>query len=159
MEIILRNLTKKDSQYFIKWWRDKELIALTSGDFTSLSDQEIQKQVDEMATDKNSVHFMIEADGKIVGHVNLNKIDEETAELQIVIGEKDYWGKGIGQDAIIQILKKAVKIRYKKIITEVRPENQRAINLYKQTGFLYIRNKKYDNPNQLEVLIMEKRLG
>lgn len=96
MNIKLRKLQPNDSQYFAKWWRDKELIALTSGDFTPLSDKEIQTQVDEMATDKNSVHFMIEADGKTVGHINLNKIDKETADLQIVIGEKEYWGKGIG---------------------------------------------------------------
>ena len=90
MKTTLRNLIKNDSQYFAKWWRDKELINLTSGDHTFLSDKEIQEQTQEMINDPNSYHWMIETDDKTVGHINLNKISEGKAEMQIVIGEKDY---------------------------------------------------------------------
>ncbi len=159
MKITLRKLKKNDWRYFAEWWRDKELIALTSGDFTPLSDEENQTQVREMTTDKSSVHFMIEAEGKTVGHINLNKIDNKTAELQIVIGEKDYWGQGIGKQAGTQVIQEAKNLSFNKICIEVRPENSRALDLYQKLGFTKIGLKKYpDKPNLPEVIIMEKEI-
>ena len=42
-KISLRKIEQADKQYFAKWWRDKELIALTSGDFRELSDDQVNK--------------------------------------------------------------------------------------------------------------------
>ena len=159
MEIKLRKLDPNDWIYFSNWWRDKELIALTSGDFTLLSDQEIQKQVNEITIDKNSFHFMIKADGKTVGHINLNKLGNHKAELQIVIGEKDYWGRGIGNKAAKEILNAAKQLGFQKIKIEVRPKNSRAINLYHKLGFKNLGLKKYPgNSNLPEVIMMEKEI-
>lgn len=157
MKIMLRKIKLDDYPHFLKWWRDKELTVLTSGDHTPMTDKEIEKQIREMANDKKAHHWMIKADGKIVGHININKIDEKSAELQIVIGEKEYWGKGIGFEAIKQVLEQAGSLGYRKITVEVRPENTRAINLYKKSGFIKQGLKKYpDNPNLPEVLVMRK---
>lgn len=159
MKIKLRKLSKNDWPYFIKWWRDKELTDLTSGDHTPMADEEIKKQIREMTNDKSAHHWMICVDGKIVGHINLNKINDTKAELQIVIGEKDYWGKGLGKLAIEQVIEHAKTLGYKKIYVEARPENSRAIGLYGKCDFKSLGLKKYpENPNLPEVLIMEKRL-
>jgi len=159
MVITSRKLESNDWHYFTKWWRDKELIKLTSGDHTPLTDEDIKQRVAEMAMEDNSHHWLIRAEDVIVGHINLNKIDGNSAELQIVIGEKEYWGKGIGKEAISQTIKKANNLGFKKIIAEVRPENSRAFGLYKKMGFHKIDNKKYpDNPNLPEVIVMIKEL-
>jgi len=159
MKTALRKLEWDDWPYFTKWWRDKELISLTSGNFEPLSDENIKNQVKEMAEDSNSWHWMIQADDRIVGHINLNKISEEKAELQIVIGEKEYWGKGIGQQASNQVFQETKDLGFKKIYIEVRPENFRAIDLYQKLGFQNLGLKKYpDNPNLSEVIMMEKEI-
>lgn len=159
MEINLRKLDSNDLKYFAKWWRDKELIRLTSGNFKPLSDNEIKNQVKEMVEDSNSWHWMIQSDDKIIGHINLNKSDNEKAELQIVIGEKEFWGQGIGQQASTQAIQKAKNLGFKTIYIEVRPENFRAINLYQRLGFKNLGLKKYpDNPNLPEVIMMEKEI-
>lgn len=160
MDIILQKLKAGDYPHFLRWWRDDELMGLTSGDHAPMGDEEIQKQVAKMASDKNVRHWLIEVDDKIVGHINLNKINSKTAELQIVIGEKEYWGKGIGFEAIIKVLDQAKSFGYKKILVEVRPDNIRAINLYQKAGFEKQGLKKYPkNPNLPEVLVMEKQIS
>jgi len=105
MKINLRKLQFNDWPYFAKWWQDEELINMTSGDHTPLTEEEIRNQVEDMASDTNSHHFLISVDDKVVGHINLNKLDSKKAELQIVIGEKEYWGQGIGKEAIQKVLK------------------------------------------------------
>lgn len=157
MKIILKKLNQTDWPYFAKWWRDKELTDLTSGDHTPMADEEIKKQIREMANDKSAHHWMICVDGKIVGHINLNRIDNKKAEMQIVIGEKEYWGKGIGEQAGTQVIQEAKNLSFNKIYIEVRPENSRAISLYENLGFQNLGLKKYpDNPNLPEVIMMEK---
>lgn len=159
MKINLRSLALADWQYFAKWWRDKELIDLTSGDHGPLSDEEIKEQTQEMINDTNSYHWMIKADDRIVGHVNLNRLDNEKTEMQIVIGEKEYWGKGIGQEASREVLRKAKDLNYQKIYIEVRPENTRAIRLYEKLGFRKLGHKKHPhNPNLPKVIMMEKEI-
>lgn len=157
MTITLRNLTKNDSQYFAKWWRDKELISLTSGNFEPLSDNDIKNQVKEMAQDTDSYHWLIQADSKIVGHINFNKLDNQKVELQIIIGEKEYWNKGIGKESVQKIIKKIKQLKFQKVYIEVRPTNSRAIHLYKKLGFKNLDLKKYpNNLNLPEVIMMEK---
>lgn len=156
MNINLIKLKESDWQPFTKWWRDSELINLTSGNHSPMSDEEIQKQVNDMANDENSEHWLIDADSKIIGHININKIDEDSGELQIIVGEKEYWGKGIGGQAIDHVLNLA-KNKYSKFIIEVRPSNSRALNLYKKAGFIKTGIKKYpDNSNLSETVVMEK---
>lgn len=159
MKINLRNLQSEDWPHFAKWWKDEELINMTSGDHTPITEEEIRNQVEDMASDTNSHHFLIIADDEVIGHINLNKLDSKKAELQIVIGEKEYWGQGIGKEAIRKMIEIAEDLELEKIIIELRPENSRALNLYKKSDFKQTGIKKYpENPNQPEVIIMEKEI-
>jgi len=157
MKVNLRKITIDDQKHFAKWWRNQELIALTSGNFDLLADEEIMESVISMS--KNDLHWMIEADNQAVGHINLEKMDRNKAELQIVIGEKEFWGKNVAKDAAEQLFGIAKKLDYETIYLEVRPTNSRAIGFYKKLGFKELGLKKYsDNPNLPEVIMMEKNL-
>lgn len=66
-------------------------------------------------------------------------IDGESAEYHIFIGEKEYWGKGIAEEASRQILKYGFEIRgLKYVYLHVREDNVRAVRLYKKLGFIPI---------------------
>jgi RimJ/RimL family protein N-acetyltransferase len=158
MRITLRNLKIDDWRYFTKWWHDRELINLTSGNYKIFSNQEIKKSVRKMISSQKEHHWLIEVDQKTVGHVNLCRLNPDKAELQIVIGEKEYWAKGIGTTVVIKVLRKAITLKYKLVYVEVKPTNQRAINLYIKAGFENSRLKKYKNKNLPEVLTMIKAL-
>jgi len=155
-KILLRKIKLSDKSYFAKWWRDKELLKLTSGILKLISDKEIEKYFSIMLKSKNDYHFMILLDKKVIGHIVLAKRKNNWYETQIVIGEKQYWGRGYGIKAIKLLLKKAGKMKFSKIYLEVRPTNIRAIRAYEKCGFKKSGIKKYPKNKYLpETVIMK----
>ena len=156
IKISLRKIKLDDKKYFAKWWRDKELLELTSGILNSISAKEIDEYFQAILYIKKDYHFIITVDGKAIGHVSLVKRPGDWHETQIVIGEKKYLGKGYGQKAINLLIKKAKKLDISKIYLEVRPNNVRAIKAYEHCGFQKIKIVKYpQNKYLLETLRME----
>jgi RimJ/RimL family protein N-acetyltransferase len=154
MKILLRKLKLSDIKYFSKWWRDKDLLKLTSGILKLISDKEIEKYFNKMLNDKKSQHYLIIlGDKKAIGHIVFHKSKNKSAETQIIIGEKEYWGKGYGTVAINLALKKIQKYKYKKIYLEVRPNNLRAIMAYKKCSFKSDGFKKYPKNKFLPVVL------
>jgi len=141
--VSLRKIKLSDKKYFARWWRDKELLRLTSGILKLISDKEVEKYFSVMIGSTTDYHFMILVDKKVIGHIALAKRKNNWYETQIVIGEKQYWGKGYGTKAIKLLIKKAKKLGISKIYLEVRPTNNRAIAAYENAGFVKMRIKKY----------------
>lgn len=141
--IKLRKVTSTDKKYFARWWRDKKLLKLTSGILRRISDKEVNKYFLNILESKKDCHFMITLDSKVIGHISLAKRRNNWYETQIVIGEKKYWGKGYGSQAITLLIKKAKKVKISKIYLEVRPTNIRAIHAYEKCGFQKVRVIRY----------------
>ena len=143
MSIKLRKIKKSDLGYFLKWWKDKDLIKLTSG-FYEESDEVLTNYFLDILKNTKDYHYMILLDAKVIGHIALTHRSKYAFEIQIVIGEKKYWGKGLGSEAIKRAVKIAFeKLRYTKAYLEVRPENIRAIKAYESCGFVKKGLKKY----------------
>ncbi len=141
--IQLRKIKKSDWPYFLKWWKDKELIRLTSGIYEE--DNNILKGYFlNMLASKKDNHYTIIFNKKIIGNISITRKSKNTFETHIVIGEKKYRGKGIGALTINKSLKIAFdKLGYRKAYLEVRPDNERAIIAYKDCGFKADGLKKY----------------
>ncbi|MDD5731575.1 MAG: GNAT family N-acetyltransferase [Patescibacteria group bacterium] len=142
-KLSLRKTTNFDKKYFAKWWRDEDLIKLTSGVLEPISEKEIEKYLSAMVKSRTDYHFMIVFDKKVIGHIALAKRRSGWYETQIVIGEKAYWGKGHGAKAVQSLLKKAKRLSISKIYLEVRPDNLRAIRAYEKCGFKKIKTMYY----------------
>jgi RimJ/RimL family protein N-acetyltransferase len=157
-KITLRKIKSTDKKYFARWWRDKELLKLTSGILKLISDKEVEKYFLAMMKNRVDLHFMIVLNKKNIGHIALAKRKSGWYETQIVIGEKQYQGKGYGTKAIQLLLKKTKKLGILKIYLEVRPDNTRAITAYENSGFVKTKIKKYPkNKYLLQTLRMEFR--
>lgn len=153
--MILRKIRPGDISYFQKWWRDRGLIALTSGNFKPITDKEVEKYFRGMLGSKTDHHFMVDLDKQTIGHISLSKRRNNSYETQIIIGNKKYWGKGYGVKAIKLLITKAKRLNINRIYLEVRPENIRAIKAYTKVGFQPKSIKKYPkNPHQPETLKM-----
>lgn len=139
IKISLRKIRVSDKKYFAKWWRDRELLKLTSGILKPISDQEVEKYFSKMITSKKDYHFMIALGSEIIGHLSLRQRPRDWFETQIVIGEKEHWGKGVGTEVIELLLEKAWRLGIRKIYLEVRPTNTRAIKAYKKCGFVGVK--------------------
>lgn len=156
-KITLKKIKLTDKNYFAKWWRDKELLKLTSGILKHISDQEIDKYFQAILDSKDNYDFIISINKKIIGHICLAKRKNNWYETQIIIGEKRYWGKGYGSQAIKILLQKAKRFKISKIYLEVRPTNIRAIRAYENCGFqktkyvLYPKNKYLPKTLRMEL--------
>ncbi len=158
IKITLREVNSADKKYFTGWWRDKELLKLTSGVLRYISDEEINKYFQDILKSKKDWHFMITFDKKTIGHISLAKRKNGWRETQIIIGEKKYWGKGYGSRAIKAIVKRAKQAGISKIYLEVRLTNIRAIRAYENCGFQKVKTILYSKNKYLpETLRMELR--
>src|SRR4051794_26545212 len=63
---------------------------------------EVTEFFDKLIKERDQVNFAIEADEKLIGDCGLHALDQRsgTAELGIGIGDRDYWGRGYGREAV-----------------------------------------------------------
>lgn len=83
--------------------------------------------------------FAIEADGKFIGQCALFNINivAQTSEIGITIGDRDYWGRGFGRDAISLLVRHAFDHRnLRKVWLHVNAGNERAQRTYSACGFV-----------------------
>jgi len=83
--------------------------------------------------------FAVETlDGKHIGncvYYNINNTKGE-AELGIMIGDRDYWDKGYGSDAVTTLVSYIFRqTNLKRIYLKTRDSNQRAQRCFQKCGF------------------------
>lgn len=135
-KIVLRPTRLKDAQLFVKWSSDPEVNKFTSREKTLLKEE--QKRIKDIIGNKQKVDFVIETiDGSPIGSVGLTFSKRDRFALYgIEIGDKNYWGKGYGEDATKTILSYAFdKLRLHRVELNVYAYNVRAIHLYKKLRF------------------------
>jgi len=141
-KILLRNIRKSDKKHFFKWWRDKELIKLTSGNLKKIGMEKLTKYFNNLLSNNNN--FVICVGDEVIGSIYFQRVDKDIFRFPIVIGEKRYRGRGYGSAAIRAILYLGfVVYGFKRAYLEVRPENKHAIKTYIALGFRKIGIKKY----------------
>ncbi|MEC5394202.1 GNAT family N-acetyltransferase [Bergeyella sp. RCAD1439] len=119
-----------------EWLNDPEVKYLTmTPDFTK------EEQLSWFNQLNNNSHYFVKGvlfQKQIIGVVGLKKInlDEKTAEYFGYIGEKKYWGKGIGKEMMNFIKEYAKeKLGLNSLYLKVILDNTRAIKAYEKMGF------------------------
>lgn len=119
-----------------EWLNDPEVKYLTmTPDFTK------EEQLAWFNQLNNNTHYFVRGvlfQEQIIGVVGLKKIniDEKKAEYFGYIGEKKYWGKGIGKEMMNFIKEYAKeKLGLNSLYLKVISGNTRAIKVYNKIGF------------------------
>lgn len=105
--IELRPMTEDDWDILVKWNSDSEVLYYCEGDdVTSYTLEEVQGIYRSVS--QNAFCFIIEVDEKPIGEcwlqeMNLERFlqkypDLDCRRIDIMIGEKEYWGQGIGTE-------------------------------------------------------------
>ncbi|MFA6132144.1 MAG: GNAT family N-acetyltransferase [Patescibacteria group bacterium] len=151
MIISLIKLKTSHFPLFYKWWNDDEIRKLTSEKDGPIEPKEVDKILKRHLEDSDKFDFIITADKKPIGHILIQKKPRKKHfEIYIAIGEKKFWGQGIGAIS----MNKAIKWFFKKfpgenlIQLEVLTNNEHAIQCYKKVGFTTIKTvhrKKYSD--------------
>ena len=136
-------LTEADATILTKWVNDAEVNRFLSMGAQPLTNEAEITFVQNAYKDDTHVVFGIwhKADRKLVGNTGFHQIDQlnQTASFGIVIGEKDYWSKGVGSEALNLMLSYAFAIRNLRNVTlSVYGSNPRAIRCYEKCGFAAI---------------------
>ncbi len=115
------------------WLNDKEIKELTdTPDFT----KEQQEQFYHSLNEKKDYFIKgIEYNKIPIGACGLKKITSADAEYWGYIGEKEYWGKGLGKYILNFAVDSARKFELTSLYLNVVTQNQRAIRLYERLGF------------------------
>lgn len=120
-----------------RWFSDRE-IAEAVGVQRQASLEETERWLARALEDDSCRPFAILSDGRHVGNVVLDKIDERlsTARLSIYIGEPDARGIGVGDAAVRLALSHAFgQLGLRKVWVTVHVHNRPAIATYRRCGF------------------------
>jgi diamine N-acetyltransferase len=136
--IILRPLNKADIENRVRWFNDPDVrkTLIISERF------ELDKTIrwfEKTQDDESRVELLIETPDKtpvgIVGLVGISSV-HRTAEIYLVIGQKEFWGKGVMLEAERLLIDWAFNsLGLEKIWAEARPDNIASVITMKKIGF------------------------
>ena len=151
-----------DAEKYCEWVNDLEITQYLSISTMQIALPKEKEILNDMIKNKSQTYAIIDkSNDKMMGNCSLFDIDQlnQNAELGIFIGDKEYWGKGFGTDAIKLILDYGFNIlNLNNIMLEVFSFNERAIKSYKKAGFKIIgkrREAKKINGKRADMIYMD----
>jgi len=136
----LRAIERSDIPTFLRWFNDPEVRQYLLM-YLPMSEAQEERWFERQLESPDHV-FGIEArveDGwKIIGNCGLHRIDwkNRSADLGIVLGEKEFWGQGFGTDATRTLLRFAFhELNLHRVTLLAYDFNPRAIRSYEKAGF------------------------
>ncbi|MDD5093973.1 MAG: GNAT family N-acetyltransferase [Dehalococcoidia bacterium] len=141
-KIVLREKRLTDAVSDYAWETDGELMDLDAAEALQMPFAEFLVHYAEIINHQNKRNhrFGIETlDGKYIGncgYYNLDPISKE-AEIGIMIGDREYWGKGYGSDAVATLVRHVfLDVGLEKIRLLTLNSNIRAQMCFEKCGFV-----------------------
>lgn len=144
--LILRPMTEYDWDILVKWNSDPDVLHFSEGDdVKGYSLEEVRKIYHSVS--KNAFCFIIEINGKPVGEcwlqrMNLDRIlrrypGTDCRRIDLMIGEKEYWGRGIGMQVIRLLTKFGFQHEKADIIfgCDIADYNERGLRAFQKVGY------------------------
>ena len=171
--IRFRAQEKSDIPQWVEWLNDPEVIkGLLQPHPLGLEDENIwfEAMMKRPMEEHIIVIEMKDAKGwHIIGNIGFDHVDwlNASAECGIFIGNKTYWDKGFGTDAMLLMLKHGFEsLNLHRIWLRVHATNERAIRCYEKVGFVHegafreaeFKFGKFINVNIMSVLRTEWKI-
>jgi RimJ/RimL family protein N-acetyltransferase len=162
--IRLRGPERSDIPMFVRWFNDAEVTAglLMVLPMTQAAEEDWFDGLSKR--DPYERPMVIEArqgdDWKAIGNCGYHNLDwrVRSAELGIVLGEKEYWNQGYGAETMQLLLDFGFRtINLNRIWLRVFSNNPRAIHCYEKVGFVHegrLRQANYKDGQYVDELIM-----
>jgi len=138
--VVLRPPGKSDLPRLLRWINDPEVRHLLDA-YLPMSEQDEEEWLENLGKRKpNEVLLAIETTaGKHIGNMALHHINwrDRTATTGAMIGESEYWGKGLGTEAKMLLLDYAFNtLNLRKICSQVLAFNERSTAYSKKCGYV-----------------------
>jgi RimJ/RimL family protein N-acetyltransferase len=158
----LRPIRRSDLKFISSWINDADVQYYSQEEYPCYFSPWVIKCIySEGIKGKKYIFIIEDKAGNIIGEIWLDPIYlyNGSAELAIIIGRKEYRGRGYGKDVIDTVKKYCFKeLNLNSILLKVFAFNIRAINCYKACGFKIIGRCKKNvtrNGAVYDELIME----
>jgi RimJ/RimL family protein N-acetyltransferase len=137
----LRAMRPGDAEALWRWNHDPEVMRWMGEGYPQTPETVATWLTERPRNAYGDVLFGVEsrADRTLIGLVRLHGAEPEEgiAELDIYLGEKDYWGKGYATDAMRTACRYGFdKMRLHKIKLTVVTDNHAAHHVYQKIGFV-----------------------
>lgn len=164
-DIRLRYIDQNDAKTVLHWENDLEDWNDNRGEI-QYSILDITILIEELQDIKKfgQARWIIELDNHVVGCVDLTEINFEqgSASVGVLIADQENRRKGIATRALQFLEEEAKKLNIFKLISHIRIENQKSINLFEKFGYHprdEIEEHILENGKQIEVRKFEKWLN
>ena len=143
--IYLSPVNPEDAEKYAEWINDLNVsIYLTSAPkvYSLLKEKEI---LESLSKEGYCFAIIDSEKDKLIGNIGLEDVDfiDRKAVLGIFIGDKDYWNKGYGTEAIELLLDFSFNLlNLNSIMLIVHAFNKRAIRCYEKCGFKLIGKRR-----------------
>ncbi len=136
--IYLSPRTIEDIDKYTEWMNDFETTDYTGRSNSIMSKEAEKSYLEEHINDEATFAIIEMKEDKLIGTVDLHQIDhtKRIATLGIMIGDKNYRGKGYGTEAVRLILDYGFNyLNLNNIKLDLMEFNERALLCYKKCGF------------------------
>ena len=151
--IRLKPASLDDVELAMPWYQDIEILKYAAGiERKTPYDRKTVERMYQYLLKIGECYIIEVKEGNTwvpIGDVTLS---EET--IPIVIGRKEYWGRGIGKKVLLSLIQRAKEIGYTRIkVKEIYNYNERSMGLFRSLGFREV--AKTDNGIEMELRFEE----
>jgi len=139
-KVILRPKELGDAARDYEWARDIELMRLDAAEPCGLNFSEYLSLYPEGLSDVSRVQYAVETEsGRHIGNCTVYNINEELGETEmgVMIGDREYWGKGYGSDTVRTILRHIFEeMGLRRVFLHTLDWNDRGMICFERCGFV-----------------------
>lgn len=133
--------SETDADSFARWSHDSELWRLSyPSPARPMLPKEVKDWLDNRSSDVYFFAIRTLSDNRFIGDVGLFAIkwNHGDAFMGISLGDREYWGKGYGTDALRVLLRYAfTELNLHRVSLSTLQANDRAIRSYEKAGFVH----------------------
>ena len=139
--VFLRPLERADlNESYLGWLNDPEVTRYTETGIFPSTAADLEKYYQDVSTSKSQVMLAIvdKKSGQHIGNVKLGPIHwiHRNATFGILIGEKKFWGKGVGLEATRLMVEYGfTRLNLHRIGLGVFADHEAAVRCYEKVGF------------------------
>lgn len=140
----LRAIERSDLPTFVRWLNDPEVIEnlylyvpMSLGQEEDWYVRTLQRPVEEQPL---AIEAKVDKEWKAIGTLAFEGINwhDHSSEIGIAIGDKSFWNKGCGTDALRLLIRYGFQtVGLNRIWLRVYENNQRGIHAYLKAGFVH----------------------
>lgn len=139
--LTLRPLNETDiGERYLSWLREEEITRYLEVRFTGQTVSGLRRYVASLNDSKDTLFLgmFIEDSGVHIGNIKLGPVNfhHRRADMGIIIGDRDYWGKGLAPEAIEALAQYAFTVLgLHKLMAGMYEENEGSLQAFLKVGF------------------------